>query len=76
MSQLFQVEKAEAPAEFAFWKLPVGWVKLTDDEGNTAVGAVMKDGVIHGDFMTGAMGVCIGYGDCAATCKAALALFA
>jgi len=76
MNPAFTVEKAEAPAKYSGWKLPVGWVSLTDEDGNTAIGAVMKGGVIHGDFMTGSMGVVIGYQDCAATCKAALALFA
>lgn len=74
MSQAFQVEKAEAPAKYAFWKLPVGWVKLTDEEGNSAIGAVMKDGVIHGDWF-GSMGPVFGYGDCPETCRAALTLF-
>lgn len=76
MAQAFKVEKAAAPAKYATWALPIGWVKLTDEDGNEAVGAVMNDGVIHGDFFTGSMGPVIGYQDCAETCKAALALFA
>lgn len=75
MTQAFQVSITTAPAKYASWKLPVGWVTLTDEDGNQAVGAVMKDGIIHGDFSTGSMGVEIGYQDCADTCKAALALF-
>ena len=75
MTQSYQVKIATAPAKYAFWKLPVGWVTLTDEDGNEAVGAVMKDGVIHGDFATGSMGPVIGHQDCAETCKAALALF-
>ena len=76
MEQAFNVAKTEAPAKYADWKLPMGWVMLTDEDGNTAVGAVMKNGVIHGDFMTGSMGPVIGHNDCALTCKAAIALFA
>lgn len=75
MAQAFQVSITEAPAKYASWKLPVGWVKLTDEDGNEAVGAVMKDGVIYGDFATGSMGPVIGYQDCRETCQAALALF-
>lgn len=75
MAQAFKVQVASAPEKYAFWKLPVGWVKLTDEDGNEAIGAVMKDGVIHGDFLTGSMGPAIGYSDCAETCSAALALF-
>ena len=75
MTQAFQVKIAAAPAKYAFWKLPVGWVTLTDEDGNEAIGAVMNDGVIHGDFLGGGMAPAIGYSDCAETCKAALALF-
>lgn len=75
MNQTFQVKKAEAPAKFTGWKLPVGWVTLTDEENNSITAAVMKDGVLHSDCY-GGMGPVIGHQDCAETCKAALALFA
>ena len=76
MTQAFKVKIAAAPVKHAAWTLPVGWVTLADEDGNEAIGAVMADGVIHGDFLTGSMGVCIGYSDCAETCRAALELFA
>lgn len=73
--QLFQVTKTTAPAKYAFWTLPVGWVELTDESGHMEVCAVMPDGVIHSDCF-GGMGPVVGYQDCAETCRAALALFA
>lgn len=74
-AQAFQVTKTTAPAKYAAWALPIGWVELTDEDGAKAIGAVMKDGAIHSDCF-GSMGHVIGHQDCAATCRAALALFA
>lgn len=74
-TQLFQVEKAEAPADMAWWKLPVGWVKLTDADGNSVVGALMPKGHIDAKI-DGITGTVCGPQDCAATIAAARALFA
>lgn len=73
--QLFAVEKTEAPAKWAFLKTPIGWVKLTDQDGNSAVGALMKNGIIEGD-LHGPWGMILTSQDCRATIEAAKALFA
>jgi len=77
MNQAFQVTKTEAPAQWAAVAgAYLGWVELIDEEGNKAVGAVEKTGVItipHGGSFSG---YTVTFNDCAETCKAARALFA
>lgn len=75
MAAVFKVEKANAPAKWVEWKRPVGWIKLTDEDGNSVIGALMPDGTIHGDW-NGSMGLELTRNDCAETIANAKALFA
>jgi hypothetical protein len=73
--QAFQVAKAQAPAEWA-WLEVKGWVELTDEDGNKAIGALRdKNQIIipHGGAFDGYR---IGFNDCEQTIKAAWGLFA
>lgn len=74
--QIFQVEKAEAPAALTAFPC-VGWVKLTDSEGNSAVGALLHRGAIRipVDATKDAYGNEVEAADCAETIAAAKALF-
>lgn len=74
-NQLFQVSKAESPADMTWWTLPVGWVKLEDSEGNSVVGALLPKGEIVAKIDGITSTVC-GPQDCRLTIEAARALFA
>lgn len=79
MSQMFKVEKAEAPEALKSFPCK-GWVKLTDAEyGDTAIGAVLHhSGFIRvpADAAKSAYGDEITPADCDETIRAANALFA
>ncbi len=40
----YTATKIEAPAEHAWWELPVAWVRVFDEDGNSIVCAVMSGG--------------------------------